>query len=353
MMAAMLRKLTTGQPGWVEGIAAIPVAMFGVWALVNERLPRTLFFPLLLWFWFSVIYVIPAIAQAPIVGASAIGTRIVPLFMAPVAYCCIRTPEDLRRVAFAVGIWALPFAGIALYVTMMGDADLPSLLRPAANVSEQRVQVLKGYFVTASAVFSTPTALGYFGLVTAALMLTLLAFPNSVGRRVLPIALLGCALVLIYLSGRRMMLLQVFIMSGVFLIATRRVAIAVVIAMMLASLIVWSDARTQIRGGLDSRSAHLLQGDVAGETLVQSVMTRRIGEYVIDNTIHHVEVAPMGRFLGARGQEAIAAGLYQWNTTDRDDWIETGSVLLASEMGLLGLLIQPIVSFGAHLLLLA
>ncbi len=332
------RKVVPGNPVFLEGISIIPLFFIGVWALSQRRrLPKWVFTPLLLWAFIQMVYGLIGIIQSPMVAISAIGIRIVPMMMAPIAYVCIRTIDDLNKVFRILGVLVLILVPISIYVAIFGDSGLPMLLRPIAYIEGAGLNVLKGMYYTATAVFSVPTQLGFFGFVVFAL--ANLASTNERMRtnRFFIIAVLIGSFIVLFLSGRRILVyFAAIFMFYRFIRGRRHIATLISLLIIIFSALWLARRLPGTKEDVPDRLEYLTYPGSESEN-ISGLISKRISFYFLEKTKEQLAVTPFGTYLGAYGPETRAFMLDRARG-EKASAVETGGTFLIAEMGFIGLL---------------
>ena len=341
MIFSIIRKLVPGQPNFIDA-ASIMIIIF-VWGLIfNNRhsFPKWAHTPLLIWAFIQFMYAIPSIIYDYRIGLSAIGTRILPMLMVPIAYYTIRNCRDIQLSTLWICYLALPFLFISIYVSIYGNHSLPMILRPSEVIIYLGKDINKGQIYTASAIFATPTQLGYFGLIVLVLVIlnaTISSFRKTRFMSVNLLMLGVSGILLAYLSGRRIFLYLSIIMVSLYFVMKKE-AIVVLIAILTFIAIIEIDNKSVVVGkSIEKRSDIILKSDRQDMTFYETLIGR-FDNVFLHWTRENLSQAFIGSFLGSRGREAIALGYYKYG---EDTGVEVGAAQLAYEMGFIGLLLMP------------
>lgn len=329
-----LRKLLPGNSSSIE-LTSIPIVFFiGIWALFRFRLINTwLWFPMATWISLLVIYIIPSVGEEYRVGIVSIGTKIVPILFIHIASSLIRSPRDLKFTTYTLMALLFVFTPVSLYVSLFGDSLLPIILKP----SDEKMAFLKGFYMTSSSLFSTPTQLSYFAYVS--LILTSLLFIGYRGKvKILLLLAMVSSITIVLLNGRRSVMLLSFIAVLFATIVIKKKAILFVIFLLTVPMIYRFVSSSEMSSlTAPERLEYLLLADPGDDDIVDSGK-KRIQQYVVQNAVTALEQYPLGSYLGKFGPEGRAYSVNYNAMQDQAFWSETGSVNIACEMGYLGLI---------------
>lgn len=348
MLGHVLRKLLPGNPVWAEGLSPILLIPIGIWALRKvDYVPKWLSTPILLLILLQMIWVVIGLFEAPLVAISAVLFRIVPLLMIPIALVAIRCDRDILKIAKVLGALSIAFAVISLYVSINGDSLLPRFLRVVESIEEAKITLLRGQFYTAAAVFSTPTQLGYFGLVAFCVFMALYS-ANRVHLNITSSLMMTSSFIVLFLSGRR-----IFAYFSVLLFLygsymRKNIIVSIVIGLIILTLIAFIDEKTyMINPDRYSRSEFIFEPDRAEhENIIQSALARFDGMVMHSGRVNLLHY-PYGTYLGKYGVEGRAFLGEEGQTRDFAIYyydkiaIETGLNLLIVEMGFIGAIMWP------------
>lgn len=345
LISSIIRKLTPDQPNFIEVSSILLVAIIGMWSLTGIRiLPKWISYPLLLWAGFQFLYALPSIQYDYRIGLSAIGTRILPMLMAQIAYFSIRSISDLKKSTLWITYLAIPFLAISLWVSIYGNISLPIILKPVFILMELGRDINKGQIYTASAIFSTPTVLGLFGFVVVTLALMnyslLLRNIHYLFSKFMMFFICTSGILLAYLGGRRIALYMSVAIIIIYIMRGRKFYFTIAFVMITLLAFREIDNRTTIVGkSIEKRSDIILKSD-SGDITFGETLKNRFYNVFLSLTLRHIEESWIGHFLGSRGQEALVFGYWRYRM---DGAVEVGAAQLAYEMGMIGLILMPLV----------
>lgn len=338
---AVVRKLVPNQPPWIDESASVVVGCAALLAAVRIRLPHYVARPLLVWAVFQLLYAIPALALDARVWATAIGTRVIPMTAVFVGYFAVREPRDLRRVAWSLGVMVLVTLPAAIAVTAYGsNSVLPYWLRPIDAQAAVTGDYWKGmHIVLFAGPFSERTSMG-LAMVAAGFLLLAAAGSGVTGpQRWLCWVALGASGALLFLSMNRMLMFSLLIGAAAYIawrVPRRRRAQAAAWAALAAAA-----------GGI---ALSLLSVPMVGpraRAYVDVDVTVRLRDVLALEAVEWVQMRPLGSYLGSGGREARVFGYatphpLEFHYVTRGETRETGAALLATDMGLGGMVLMPV-----------
>lgn len=342
LIFSVIRKYLPGQPNYIEVSSILTVFIIGNYVFTRgQKLPKWISSILLLWMLLQLLYLIPAFIVDYRIGFAAIATRIFPMFMALIAYNSIREVNDIKRALAWISYLSVPFFLASFYVAIRGMYGLPKLLLPIERIIQTNRYINKGLVYTGTAIFSTPTQLGYFGLISLFIILLL----HSLDIKIVPFCknffsiILGTLSVLItLLSARRLVFYFSMSLLISYLILRRKIKLIAILVIVLSFTYLLNQLAPVHSPIITKWSDIIFNPDYEGITYFQT-LELRIKEPFLNNIIHALNDNYFGHFLGSRGQEAIAFGYYLYGI---DNDIEVGAAQLAHEMGILGLFCFPL-----------
>jgi hypothetical protein len=348
LVGHVARKIVPGNPVWTEGLSIIPVVFIGLWALQGrERCPGWITRPLVLLAALMLAWTVKGLIEAPLVALSEIPFRIGPMLMTPVAYATIRSEEDMSKVSNIFGVLALLLAPISIYVAVFGDSSLPQLLRPTAYHEAAGLTRLKDQYLTACALFSTPSQLGYFGLVVFGWSIVVFSTPRLKSRQFTLVAMVA-GFIILYLSGRRIFTYIATILFMSNLLSSRAHVFRWVVAgLLVLAAVLWIDRRSEyLIPTHGTRISYLLQPDRSGTTFTGSA-EGRFDRIVVRSGISNLLRYPLGTYLGKFSATGRALGENDILAQNADNpeahiSIESGLNLLIVEMGFVGAIAWPL-----------
>jgi len=336
-VAAIIRKFWPGQPVFIEALPGLAIIIGFLWALPKAKgFPGYIAVPIIIWAVIQGIYVIPTALHSETLAVAALFVRMTPLMMPVIAFAAIRSSEDFRSMAVAVGAITLGALPVGIIAAFWGEAGLPFWLRAIDAFSFGGSQLRAG-LPAVSFVFSTPAVLSTS--VAATLYLSIAAIRirghSTQWNRLLILIAVG-SLLLLFLSTRRgMLFVGMFALvsliwggSGIRISSTKLIVFAASIigVFLVINIFGFNDGRTDI-----SRFEFITSID----------FLFRFNDIFLDLWSFWFQTAPLGNGLGTAGPEAQALNILTHQKIY--SVVEIGGAQLLEEMGVLGGIGLPVV----------
>ena len=332
---SMLRKITPGQPAWVELISSV-IVIFAYSYATRSRIktPKSIHYPLLVIIGIFSFFSILSIFYDPRIGAAAILTRIAPIFLVYVFYKLIISKLQIINIALLFSWICIILTPIAITGFISGNDSLFTIFSPINSVLENERNLRYGY-LSISTVYTTPWVMSWSIVgITGILGFSLLSFHGDLPlkRRILIHLGLILSIVLIFLTLRRGALaVGVFcvIVTYFHLINFKRFwLLLLTLILLVAALGVWN-----IQGRFDDFFLML-------DTIITANdvnLNHRFNLIFWNFFTFWMENYTLGSFLGAAGPEGRAFGF----SLHGADWmaIEVGGAQLVAEIGLIPMVV--------------
>lgn len=339
----ILRKITPGQPAYMEVLAVLPIFV----ALIklnkrNQGIPQWLMTPIFLFMLLQVLYSVPSVLDDWKVGTAAVLIRVVPMFMALIAYESIHQPDDLNRFSSNIVYIPLVLFPIAIFGFLYGNASLPMILQPVQKVMFLERDVRNGLNIPVT-VFTTQWVMSWSLLaVLYVLLAELLLNELKMNTKEYYVRLLSClaALGILYLSYRRGSL--VVGVTGVvtyIILSKRKIGLLTLLVVGAVGIIFLGLLKDEVFffGNMVAKNSELV---FAGDELNPAT---RYSDVFWPWFSFWLKVAPFGNYLGYSGPEARGFGVL--GALEQANVVEVGGAQLAAEMGYLGAFLFPSIVF--------
>jgi hypothetical protein len=324
IIASLVRKIFPGQPAFLEpSSSAIILIIYFLSVKSMQDFPFFIRFIFIFWIIFQALYSAASVFYSWEIGAVAVTTRIIPVLSCFIAYNCIKTPRDLKKlacVALPVPLLLLP---IGIICAIFGNKILPEFLQPLKRITDLGLDVSKDQFHAFAGVFSTQTHLAYSMFIIIFLIYaTLTASGEGIKSRIYWYASACASILLAYLSTRRAVFIATIIGTISYLICLKRKVIItlIIFGVILSSGIYFLDVKSEL---------HSKKAQTRTEALLNVDVWARIEKVFIGESMVWLWKAPFGSCLGCAGPEAQAFQM-------RIGYMEVGAQLLLAEIGILG-----------------
>ncbi len=340
--AGLLRKFWPGQPSYVEVFALGPVMAAAVWAFhQHRRLPSDHKQALLFWAFIHEIYWIVALwADWRIAFAGAV-LRLVPLFMATIAFAAIRDQEDLRKISKTICSLALILLPIGIIAVNRGNEILPFWLQPIERLKASSSYYRVGMEVI-STIFTTQFTMSWSMVAILFLALTNLSLMKERAHFFWWWSVVLASTLMVFFSTRRAALL-VCALGVVFLVLKSQGYIKrrAVFGIILTFVMLFMFDQT-------SSSGMYTMYNGRSDFFFELPIMRRLNNVFFDGLIFWLDALPFGSGLGMAGPEGSTFNSYIFRIGNpyavEGEYLgtlETGSALLAAEMGIIGVIMMP------------